>query len=83
MILVDTSYLIALVNPRDDLYERAQAWSQTVTEPRRWPSGIVYQIMSGGSSSSFRAYPAVVEQEATEATEHSTHLSVPSVSSCS
>ncbi len=32
MIFVDTSYLLALVNPRDMLYGRAQAWAQVITE---------------------------------------------------
>ncbi len=26
MIFVDTSFLLALLNPRDDLHSRAQAW---------------------------------------------------------
>jgi uncharacterized protein len=33
MIFVDTGYLLALVNPRDTLHERAQAWAKAVTEP--------------------------------------------------
>lgn len=33
MILVDTGYLLALTNPRDSLYARAQEWVKAVTEP--------------------------------------------------
>jgi len=33
MIFVDASYLIALYNPADSLWARAQAWSDTISEP--------------------------------------------------
>ncbi len=33
MILLDTSYLIALFDARDALHARAMAWSETVNEP--------------------------------------------------
>jgi predicted nucleic acid-binding protein len=33
MIFVDTSYLLALVNPRDELHPRAQAWANALNEP--------------------------------------------------
>jgi predicted nucleic acid-binding protein len=32
MILVDTAYLLALLLPRDSLFQRAQAWAQAVSE---------------------------------------------------
>jgi predicted nucleic acid-binding protein len=32
MIFVDTSYLLALVNPRDALHVRARAWAEVLTE---------------------------------------------------
>lgn len=31
MIFVDTSFLLALLNPRDDLHSRAQAWAAIVS----------------------------------------------------
>ncbi len=33
MIFVDTGYLLALLNPRDELFERAQAWASSIDEP--------------------------------------------------
>lgn len=30
MIFVDTSFLLALLNPRDDLHPRAQAWAAAI-----------------------------------------------------
>jgi uncharacterized protein len=33
MIFLDTGYLLAVVNPRDALHQRAMAWSLYVTEP--------------------------------------------------
>lgn len=32
MIFVDTSYLVALVRPRDELHQRTLAWGQILTE---------------------------------------------------
>ncbi|HVW38544.1 MAG TPA: PIN domain-containing protein [Pirellulales bacterium] len=33
MILLDTSYVLAAVNPRDALHDRAVAWSNVIAEP--------------------------------------------------
>ena len=33
MIFVDTGYLLAVLSPRDNLFERAQNWAQAVREP--------------------------------------------------
>jgi predicted nucleic acid-binding protein len=33
MIFVDTGYLLALLNPRDELFQRAQRWGAAVHEP--------------------------------------------------
>ena len=33
MIVVDTGYLLALLNSRDQLFERAQRWAAVVDEP--------------------------------------------------
>ena len=33
MIFVDTGYLLAVLNPRDELFQRAQDWALTVREP--------------------------------------------------
>jgi predicted nucleic acid-binding protein len=32
MIFVDTGYLLAVLNPRDELYERAQRWAAAIDE---------------------------------------------------
>lgn len=33
MIFVDTSFLLAVLNPRDTLHPHAQAWAAVITEP--------------------------------------------------
>ena len=33
MIFVDTSFLLAVLNPRDTLHPRAQAWAAVIAEP--------------------------------------------------
>ena len=33
MILLDTGYFVALLNPRDELHSRALAWSEIIDEP--------------------------------------------------
>lgn len=33
MIFVDTGYLLATLNPRDELFARAQRWAHSVREP--------------------------------------------------
>jgi hypothetical protein len=33
MIFVDTSFLLAVLNPRDVLHSRARAWAEVITEP--------------------------------------------------
>jgi predicted nucleic acid-binding protein len=33
MTFIDTGYLIALLNPRDEFHSRALAWSGRVVEP--------------------------------------------------
>jgi predicted nucleic acid-binding protein len=33
MIFVDSGFFLALVRPRDSLYQRAQAWAQAIQEP--------------------------------------------------
>lgn len=33
MIFVDTGYLLATLNPRDELFARAQHWARSVREP--------------------------------------------------
>jgi len=33
MILIDTGYCLALLRPRDALYQRAQAWATAIREP--------------------------------------------------
>lgn len=33
MIFVDTRFLLAVLNPRDTLHSRAQAWAEVIMEP--------------------------------------------------
>lgn len=47
MIFVDTGYLIALVRPRDSLYQRAQAWAQAVAEPLLVTEQVLWETVNG------------------------------------
>ncbi len=46
MISIDTSYLLALVNPRDTLHSRAQAWARTVTEPLVVTEYVLWELVN-------------------------------------
>ena len=46
MILLDTGYLIALVEPRDELHERAIRWTQTIHEPLVLTSEVAVETLN-------------------------------------
>jgi uncharacterized protein len=54
MIFIDTSYLIALLNPRDGLYSRAQAWAQAVHEPVVVTEYVLWETFNAFSAPSDR-----------------------------
>jgi predicted nucleic acid-binding protein len=63
MIFVDTGYLLALLTPRDHLYQRAQAWSQAVAEPLVVTDFVLWEMVNGLSMPMDRpkAHQAVAE----------------------
>ena len=63
MIFVDTCFLLAVLNPRDALHSRAQAWAETITEPLLITEYVVWELVNGLSMPVDRpkAYSAVQE----------------------
>jgi predicted nucleic acid-binding protein len=49
MIFVDTGYLLALLNPRDELHERAQAWASSVSESLLTTEYVVWELVNSFS----------------------------------
>ena len=50
MIFVDSAFLLALVNPRDSLYSRAQAWVRAVQEPLLVTEYVLWEVVNSLSS---------------------------------
>jgi uncharacterized protein len=46
MIFVDTGYLLALLNPRDELYERAQRWAASIQEPLITTEYVLWELIN-------------------------------------
>jgi predicted nucleic acid-binding protein len=63
MIFVDTGYLLAILNPRDELFERAQRWAAFVDEPLITTEYIVWEMVNSLSAPADRAkaHAAVAE----------------------
>jgi len=49
MILLDTSYLIALFDARDALHQRALAWSEAVSEPLLVTEYVLWETVNASS----------------------------------
>lgn len=50
MIFVDTGYLLALLNPRDQFHPRALAWADAVAEPLVVTEYVLWEMLNGLSS---------------------------------
>lgn len=63
MIFVETSFLLAVLNPRDALHSRAQARAGTITESLLIAEYVVWELVNGLSMPVDRpkAYSAVQE----------------------
>jgi predicted nucleic acid-binding protein len=63
MIFVDTGYLLAVLNPRDELFERAQLWAASVHEPLITTEYVVWEMVNSLSAPVDRAksHAAVAE----------------------
>ena len=55
MILLDTSYLIALFDARDGLHARAMAWSEAVNEPLLVTEYVLWETVNAFSHPADRA----------------------------
>ena len=63
MVFVDTSFLLALVSPRDSLHSRAQAWAKAIREPLLITEYVLWEVVNSLSSPMDRAKAhAVVSQ---------------------
>lgn len=49
MIFVDTGYLLALLNPGDELFERAQLWAAAVREPLVTTEYVLWELVNSFS----------------------------------
>ena len=47
MIFVDTSFLLAVLNPRDSLHSRAQAWAEMITELLLITEYVIWELVNG------------------------------------
>lgn len=54
MILVDSGYLIALADQRDQLHKRAIAWSTSCTEPLLVTEYVLWETINALSNRAFR-----------------------------
>lgn len=50
MIFVDTSFLLAVLNPRDTLHLRAQAWAEVITEPLLVTEYVIWESVNALST---------------------------------
>lgn len=48
-VFVDTGYLLALLNPRDSLHRRAQAWAHVIREPLLTTEYVMWELINGFS----------------------------------
>jgi predicted nucleic acid-binding protein len=55
MIFIDTGYLWALLDQRDELHSRALAWERAVTEPVIVTEYVLWEMLNGFSAPADRA----------------------------
>jgi hypothetical protein len=63
MIFVDTSFLLAVLNPRDKLHPRAQAWAAVIVEPLLVTEYVIWEMMNGLSLPADRPKAHLAAQE--------------------
>ncbi len=63
MIFVDTGYLLALLNPRDELFDRAQQWAASIHEPLITTEYVLWELVNTFSAPIDRpkAHAAIAE----------------------
>jgi predicted nucleic acid-binding protein len=50
MIFVDTGYLLALLSPRDELFDRAQRWADSIQEPLITTEYVLWELVNAFSA---------------------------------
>lgn len=55
MIFVDTGYLLAVLNPSDELHARAARWSEVVAEPLTITEYVLWELVNSLSEPADRA----------------------------
>jgi hypothetical protein len=65
MIFVDTSFLLAVLNPRDALHLRAQGWAKTIMEPLLVTEYVAWELVNALSMPADRpkAHAALQEMQ--------------------
>jgi predicted nucleic acid-binding protein len=68
MIFVDTGYLLAVLNPRDELYERAQRWAAAIDERLVTTECVLWELVNTLSAPVDRpkAHEAIAEIRSSE-----------------
>jgi predicted nucleic acid-binding protein len=68
MIFVDTGYLLAVLNPRDELFARAQRWATAVQEPLVTTEYVLWELVNSLSAPVDRpkVHAAVAEMRTSE-----------------
>jgi uncharacterized protein len=68
MIFVDTGYLLALLSPGDELFERAQRWAASTHEPLITTEYVLWELLNSFSAPIDRpkAHAAVTEIRSSE-----------------
>jgi predicted nucleic acid-binding protein len=69
MIFVDTSFLLAVLNPRDALHIRAQAWAEVITEPLLVTEYVGWELVNALSMPADRPKVHAALQEIQTATQ--------------
>ncbi|MFO1420480.1 MAG: PIN domain-containing protein [Candidatus Competibacteraceae bacterium] len=69
MIFVDASFLLAVLNPRDALHSRAQAWAEVITEPLLVTEYVIWELVNALSMPADRAKVHAAIQEIQTAPE--------------
>jgi uncharacterized protein len=69
MIFVDTSFLLAVLNPRDALHSRAQAWAEVIAEPLLVTEYVIWELVNALSMPADRPKVHAAIQEIQTASE--------------
>jgi predicted nucleic acid-binding protein len=68
MIFVDAGYFLAVLNPRDELFDRAQLWASAIHEPLVTTEYVLWELVNSLSAPIDRpkAHAAITEVRSSE-----------------